>query len=102
MVEDYDEKDIDEDIESEMEEIEKQEVKAKPKVKPIPNAPVRQPKQAVQEQERYMVKHQPERLMIIDTVKEEIIAEEFKDIGTALAAARMLNNQEKIMTSLGV
>jgi len=60
-----------------------------------------QPQEQKAISERYVAIHQPERIAIIDTVKEELVADGFKDNGSAQIGAKMLNNQEKILTSLG-
>jgi hypothetical protein len=93
--------------ELEMDEMEAEPVEAPKKEmtrRPVQAAPQAQaPKQKVKEtlKERYTAIHQPERIVIVDNKNETIVADGFKDIGTASVSALMLNNQDKILISLG-
>ena len=90
---------LDEDIEEELDKIEDEDKATPIKQKARPaNRPT---SKSAELSERYVAHYQPERTVIIDTVKEEIIVEGFKDIGTATVAARMLNNQERLLTNAG-
>ncbi len=60
-----------------------------------------QARQQTNMKERYQAIAQTAKIMIVDTVREEVIAEGFDDIGTAMVSARMLNNQEKLLTIQG-
>lgn len=102
MAEEYD--DLDQELDEEMQEVEAEPAKVEPK--PQPNrarvvVPQKQ-KPAPIAKDRYEVKYQPEILAVVDNVKGEIVAQGFKDEGSAAISARMLNNQEKMMLSLGV
>lgn len=94
--EDAESPDIDEEMDGYEEEA--KETKAKANATKAKQA---KPATPAQIKERYVTVSQPARLAIVDTVKEEIVAEGFADIGTATVAALMLNNQDKLLIQSG-
>jgi hypothetical protein len=96
--------DFDEELEMEEEAVEeekkeKAEAKSKNKSPAAKQAQVKSGEGAIKE--RYAAIHQPERIVVVDNVAGTIILEGFKDEGAAAGVAMMLNQQEKIITSLG-
>jgi len=50
---------------------------------------------------RYIALHQPERIYIVDTQTEDVVAEGFKDDGVAMAMAKIMNDQDTIIVGAG-
>jgi hypothetical protein len=84
------------DIEEEMDKLSEEEA-AKPKKGKSAPANV----QTSQTGERYVAIHQPEVIAVVDQVKNAIVIGNFKDVASAECQATIMNQMEKIMTSLG-
>lgn len=103
MSEEYDE--TDEELTEEMDNSEKlEEEEEKPKKLASKQLAKPQQKQTKQIRERYVPMHIPEVIAIKDNLKEgeeSIVAEGFKDVGVAMAMAKVMNDLDKVITAGG-
>ena len=105
MSEEYDE--TDEETEQEIASVEdgeeEEDLPLKKQTKPV-GRPVKQQAKPQQIKDRYVAGSMPKVIFIKDNMREgdeSIVAEQFNDVGTAMAMAKIMNDLDKVMTAQG-
>lgn len=77
------------------EEIEEEKERKQKKSSKIQKQETEEPKK------RYIAVYKPQIMAVVDTVTEEIVAQDFADMGSAMAQAEILNKLDTIISSAG-